>query len=260
MLSIKTLLLPAFTEASPVDNVLSVQRVQCDLAVVIDVLRATSVIVTALNSGAKQVTTCGTVDEARHFASKSPGRSLLCGERNCKKIDGFDLGNSPLEYVPEIISGAEIFLTTTNGTRAIESMSEVPSVAIASFLNLSSVVEKVLAYKTVCIVCAGTNDQVTLEDVLLAGALVSRVRLSTDLIQVDDASELAATLWQSRVESGLAEKKVSESSLLVECLRDTYGGRNLSRLGFFEDLSVCGQIDSLSGVPMRFSKDPTRFA
>src|SRR5260221_2263163 len=90
------------------------------VAVVIDVLRATSTIVHALAAGAKAVIPCGEIDEARQVAARSPaGSVLLGGERKGLRIPGIDLGNSPTDYTPDVVTGKKIIFTTTNGTRAL---------------------------------------------------------------------------------------------------------------------------------------------
>lgn len=253
MITVKTLLLPSFenTVHDRPDGVIADHSPDYDLAVVIDVLRATSVMVTALNAGAKNIITCGTIEQARDLSQRSPIRSILCGERNCKRIEGFDLGNSPSEYTRERVAGKQVILTTSNGTRAIESMQTVSTLVIASFLNISSVVNRIASANSVCIVCAGTNGEVTAEDVLLAGAIVSRLRAQVASLQVDDASELAANLWRSQITSKAVQDAGSESLLLANCLCNTLGGKNLLSIGYGDDLSVCSRIDLLSGVPTR---------
>jgi len=253
MISIRTLLVPSTIIADEVEahDGMSNRVGSCELAVVIDVLRATSVMVTALSAGADSIVTCGTIQQARDRASRLKSQSILCGERNCQRIEGFDLGNSPAEYTSQRVSGKHLILTTTNGTRAIQSMHAAPSVAIASFLNLSSVVKRIAAAESVSIVCAGTNGQVTGEDVLLAGALISRLRFFGKSMRLDDSSEIANAFWDLRIEARKNGSSVSETSLLEDCLGQTLGGRNLKHLGFEKDLQACSKIDSFTGVPMR---------
>src|SRR5579872_6883168 len=140
----------------------------CDLrggiAVVIDVLRATSTIVHALAAGATCVVPCGEIEEARRLAAQAtPGEVLLAGERDGLRISGFDLGNSPSEYTPARVRGKTIAFTTTNGTRALIRAQEARRLFTGSFSKLTSVV-KLAAAETgpVHLVCAGTQGKVTL--------------------------------------------------------------------------------------------------
>src|SRR5690554_1115604 len=108
--------------------------------VVVDVLRATSTIVTALANGAKSVIPVADMGEASRISqSIDSDNYLLCGEKNGVQIEGYDLGNSPLEFTPEVVGGKSLILNTTNGTRAIKKSVGAAEVYIASFLNLASV-------------------------------------------------------------------------------------------------------------------------
>src|SRR5690606_19366866 len=115
------------------------------VVVVLDVLRATSTIVEALANGARAVSPVSTVDEAVRLA-EALGREgvLLAGERRSLRIDGFDMGNSPLEFTRERVSGKQIVLTTTNGTVAILASATARRVLIASYLNLGAVAEELV--------------------------------------------------------------------------------------------------------------------
>ena len=141
------------------------------LCVVIDVLRATTTIVNALGNQAASITPVVTVEEARKVAAGTG--SLLGGERNCKRLEGFDFGNSPAEYTQSRVANKEITLTTTNGTRALMACLGAEQILIAAFTNLTAVANAIAGHPKVNIVCAGTNGEITLEDALLAGALAS---------------------------------------------------------------------------------------
>ena len=264
MTAITTLLLPSFASSSAdlggadSEDFGRSESGQYDLAVVIDVLRATTVMVTALNSGAAGVITCRSIDEARGLADKLQDQAVLCGERHCQKIDGFHLGNSPTEYAREVIGGKQVILTTTNGTRAIEAMHHVPELVIASFLNLSTIVKKIASVQTACIVCAGTNGEVTSEDVLLAGALISQLNANGYSLTLDDASKISALVWESFQGANVAS--LPSPQLLAIRLRETQGGKTLVNLGYERDLLYCGQINSCSVLPRRVGKSPTRFS
>ena len=229
-------------------------------AIVIDVLRATSVMTTALHNGAVSVVTCREVDEARRLSGAMRPPPLLCGERGCKPIDGFDLGNSPAEYTRDRVQDRTLVLTTTNGTRAIAAVEQVDQVLIGSFLNLSAVVDRLGDCRHVHLVCAGTEGQITLEDVLLAGALIWRCQRVHHGEPDDDDSVLALQLWRSWFPNEFVQDCMPSAGDLGRRFRETRGGRNLLQLGFEADLERCARIDSISVVPRRIEKSPATFA
>lgn len=149
------------------------------VCVVFDVLRATSTFVTALHNGAKAVIPVAEIAEALALRQKQPG-VLLGGERDGVKIRAgqtgggdFDLGNSPREYMPEMVRGKTIVSTTTNGTRALRACAGAKTVLAASFLNLTATAQFIrqLQPAQILLVCAGTRENMADEDVLAAGAL-----------------------------------------------------------------------------------------
>ncbi len=196
-------------------------------AVVVDVLRATSVISLALAAGAKQIMVCSEIEEAQaifaSFKSNSPSPALLCGERHCQRIAGFDLGNSPQEYSPAMVGGRTLVMTTTNGTRAIAAAQDCQQVFAGAFVNLSAVAKRLAQVDELTIVCAGTDGQVTEEDVLFAGALVYRLMKSSEGCQLDETAVDAMNQWQRFIDSGRP---------LADVLADTRGGKNLVNAGF----------------------------
>jgi len=144
------------------------------VAVVIDVLRATTTILHALASGCSAVRPCAEVEEARELAdSLRAGRVLLGGERGGKPLPAFDIGNSPREYTAARCRGAVLVLTTSNGSRALLHAAAAERVLVAAFVNYSAVCEQLRREtRPIHIVCAGDDGAVALEDALLAGALL----------------------------------------------------------------------------------------
>src|SRR3954465_4347181 len=140
--------------------------------VVIDLLRATSTICQALVSGAREVVPFLEIDDAL-AAAQSANRAdiVLGGERRGGKIPGFDVGNSPAEYTPRVVGGKRVFITTTNGTRAMYHARLASRVVLGSFLNLSAVVASIKDEPRVDILCAGTDGGETGEDILAAGSV-----------------------------------------------------------------------------------------
>ena len=115
---------------------ISPDRIHGKTVIVIDVLRASTSIATALAYGAKRVIPCSSIDEARNIAkSEGPQNVLLCGERSGKKIPGFDIGNSPLHYANDSVQDKTIVFTSTNGSQMINNMKNGDQVIIGSFVN-----------------------------------------------------------------------------------------------------------------------------
>ncbi len=231
-----------------------------DVAVVIDVLRATSVMATAIAAGADQIITCREVEQAKSFADSQSTRPLLCGERNCVLIPGFDLGNSPAEYQPSKVAGKTLVLTTTNGTAAIESASSAKEVKAASFLNISAVIESLANCDLVQLICAGTDGFISNDDILLAGAIIARCETRYQSIADGDASLLARHCWNSQFPTDhFGDSILPPASLLAKALRETRGGRNLIRSGYQSDIELCSKLDSLSIVPRICGRNPISF-
>lgn len=269
-MKIETWILPPADASAPVGYALSEPHA-VSLAVVIDVLRATTVITTALAAGARRVITCRDVETAHRLRDAGDGEStrLLCGERQCRRIDGFDFGNSPGEYSPAKVAGRELVMTTTNGTAAIDAAAGADDLILACFANLSAVVEFLTSRPSdvdgvVRIVCAGTDGAITTEDVLVAGALIAAChgRLSDSprfhdgpIKLTNDAGMIALAVWQH----SLTHEGVSDAETLAARLAATCGGRNLIAAGFESDLVDCAAIDVFDNVPRRVRRDPAAF-
>lgn len=175
--------------------------------VVFDVLRATSVIVTALNNGARAVVPVSEIAEALAFKNtecetRNAESILLGGERDGRKIRAeqtgatdFDLGNSPREYSPDKVGGRTIASTTTNGTRALRACAGAKIVLAGSFLNLAATAEFVRRQKVeyVLLVCSGTRANCALEDVLAAGAFCEL--MDERLVRMTDSAEISRHVW-----------------------------------------------------------------
>lgn len=235
--------------------------IQSETAVVIDVLRATSVMATALDAGAERIITCHEVDQAIEIADSLESRPLLCGERNCVLIPGFDLGNSPAEYVANEVSGKTLILTTTNGTAAIQTSLGAKKVIAASFLNFSAVVQSLEKSETVQLVCAGTDGFITAEDVLLAGALITCCETRFGAQTQGDASVLARGLWHSWFTNDpFPSDRPHTAAALTARLRETRGGKNLAKVGYEQDIEFCARVDSLAVVPELRDRNPISFA
>ncbi len=222
------------------------ERLHGGVAVVIDVLRATTTMVTALAAGCACVRPCLEIDEARQLADRMPaGRVLLGGERDGSPIPGFDLGNSPREYTCSVCRGLTLVLTTTNGTRALLHAGAADRVLLGAFVNYSAVCEQLRQdARPIHIVCAGTDGEVTLEDTLLAGAFVEYLSVTLP-VRLNDAARLA---WDCYETHG----KVLEGALEVSA-----GGVRLHALGYDDDIRAAARIDQFAIVP-ELRRDPLR--
>lgn len=211
--------------------------------VVIDVLRATSTMITALKNGARSILPVDSVEFARKAPSQLFGGQLvLGGERNTKRIDGFTYGNSPLEYSPEEIHGKAIVLYTTNGTRAIIKGKYADELYIAAFLNISKVAETVAGPgKELHIICAGRNNEFGLEDAVCAGMLIQKICTTIESVQLNDAAYTAVLL---------AEKFGGD---IVSLLKSCDHGKVLHENGFDADIDYCAQTDTVPLVPFMHS-------
>lgn len=221
-------------------------RLSGGLAVVIDVLRATTTIVQALAAGCECIRPCVCVEEARGLAgSMRAGRVLLAGERDGVALPGFDLGNSPREFTANICKGNTLVLTTTNGTKALLRAAEAERVLVASFINYSAVCEQLRQdSRPVHIVCAGTAGEPALEDTLLAGALVDFLCEEQD-VKLNDAGRLAWDCFENH------------GRLLLGALEISQGGVQLSSLGYAADIPAAAEIDRYNLVP-ELRRDPLR--
>ena len=207
--------------------------------VVIDVLRASSTIITALKNGAKEVVPVGTVE----FAVKVSGgifggQTLLGGERNTKKIEGFALGNSPSEYTTEIVSGKSIVFYSTNGSRAIVKAKYSTNLFICSFNNLKALAKHIKKLnEDVVVLCAGNNNFFSLEDSVCAGMLTSELITGNKTFELTDASTSALTLFKSFGKN------------IFKLLSETDHGQLLINNGFEDDLKACSELDSTDVIP-----------
>lgn len=213
------------------------------IAVVIDVLRATTAMSHALAAGCEAVIPCLEVEEAKAVAaSLPPGTALLGGERGGLPIPGFDLGNSPGDYTPERCRGKTLVITTTNGTRAILASLDADRVLIASFANLAATARELLRElngdppRPVHLVCAGTEGEISLEDTLFAGALYHAISYFEE--RFTPAGNDSAQLAMAAAPRDL--------STLSRALRLGRGGQNVERIGLGPDIDEAARVDTLS--------------
>jgi len=211
-------------------------------AVVIDVLRATSTIATALHHGAAGVIPVREPDEAI-AAMKRIGRDrvLLCGERGSRLIAGFDLDNSPASYTAEAVRGKTLAFTTTNGTRAlIDAARDAGVVYCGALLNRQAIVRALQTGEAsdALIVCAGNEGTLSFEDLLCAGAIVAQCYREHRSVERSDAARAAMTVFEANAKK------------LTTALAFGTHARSLRDAGFAADVADCAQLDVLDVVPV----------
>lgn len=223
-----------------------------DVAVVIDVLRAATSIVSALDAGAKGVIPVLEVDEAVALAKRLPdGEALLGGERGGLPIDGFDLGNSPGQYVRDVVGGKTVVFTTTNGTSAIHRARRARRVLIAAFVNATAVADALLGQERIHLICSGTQGQYSDDDVLLAGMLVDRIdRQGGAIYELNAQAITARETWLHRfpLPQALGGEPL-DPERLADQLRGSLAGKRLAALGLEDDILRAARLDCSSSVP-----------
>ncbi len=218
------------TECS-IDNVLHKN------AVVIDVLRATSVIVTALNNGAKKVVTFKTIEEVLEYAKSGGAPKITGGERNANKIHGFDCGNSPLEYTKDVVFGKEVVLTTSNGTKAIENAKDADCLYIGALINYKAVCRRLLMEnKDIVLVCAGTKGLFSTDDCLCAGVFIDYLERERK-VDLTDASRFLMDFYRT---------SCKDMNILM---KDAAHYNKLKESGYREDIEYCLMDSIINIVP-----------
>jgi 2-phosphosulfolactate phosphatase len=207
--------------------------------VIIDVLRATSTIINALNNGAKEIIPVASVEFAvKVSGGMFGGLTLLGGERNTKKIEGFALGNSPLEYSSRLVKNKSIILYTTNGTKAVVKAKFSKNLYICSFLNLSAVAEHINSMNMDFeILCAGRNNSFSLEDTVCAGKLISEIMKSKKDLELSDTA----------ISSIALNKALGKN--LAKMLSESEHGKLLLENGFEEDIKFCSKLNTINAIP-----------
>lgn len=207
--------------------------------VVIDVLRASTTIITALQNGAREVVPVATVEfGVKISGGMFGGQTLLGGERNTRKVEGFALGNSPLEYTRDIVTGKTIILYTTNGSKAIVKAKFAENLYICSYLNLTSVAEQIIRTgKDFEILCAGKSNSFSFEDSVCAGNLIKIIMNRKDDLLITDTARASVSLNDT---FGMDP---------LEMLKETEHGKLLLQNGFEEDLKYASGIDTSNVIP-----------
>jgi 2-phosphosulfolactate phosphatase len=206
---------------------------------VVDVLRATTTIATALANGAAGVIAVAEPEDAIALGNRlGRDRVLLCGERHSLRIEGFDLDNSPASFTPRAVDGKTLLITTTNGTRALRAVATAASVRTAALVNRTAVADA-LAHENgdVVIVCAGEANGFALEDALGAGALVDTLLTLIGDVELCDGARAAALLYRA------------VAGRLADAVASADHAQSLAQMGFARDVTSCAALDVLDVVP-----------
>ncbi|OHX66134.1 2-phosphosulfolactate phosphatase [Flammeovirga pacifica] len=227
MINIETCLTP---------EILHLHQLEGKIAVVTDVLRATSCMVAGLNAGVKSVIPVKKVEEALAYAAKG---YVTAGERGGIKVEEFTIGNSPYEHMEEAYHGKSICMTTTNGTVAIDAAKKTADqVVIGALLNVTAVADYIKQQeKDIIIICAGWKGNPSLEDTLFAGALIHQLKHRSEI--TDDASYMA-----------LSQYEASNSNLTEVISKNASHAKRLSGLKAQNDLAFCAKEDYCDILPI----------
>lgn len=213
-------------------------KIENKVVVVIDMFRATSVIVTALNNGCKEIIPCLTIGETLEHANKLRREEyILGGERKAVKIEGFDLSNSPLEYTREKVENKTILMTTTNGTRTLTKSIAAKKVLIGAMINAKAVAEKLIKInEDVVIINAGTNGNFSMDDYICSGYIISEILKKDENLVLTDITKTANMIYEAHEDILSYVKKASHYSVMKS-------------LNLDKDIEYCIQKSIIKEVP-----------
>ncbi|GAB4314691.1 MAG: 2-phosphosulfolactate phosphatase family protein [Candidatus Zixiibacteriota bacterium] len=209
--------------------------------VMVDVLRASTTLCTAIANGAAGIESFADIEQARAAKQVLGDSVLLCGERGGRKIEGFDLGNSPTEYTSAKVAGKRLVFASTNGSVALSAAPPKSEVLVGGLVNVTAVARRIAELeRTTIIACAGKLGRVSLEDIVGAGAIFAKLwELVPDLQPVGDSAQVVQIAW---------DRYKSDPAM---ALWQSEHGRYLIEVGFGSDLSLCADIDSVPVLPRK---------
>lgn len=223
------------------------------IVVVIDVLRASTTITYAMRAGAREIIPVASVEQAMKIVGNLHSTStILCGERGGKRIEGFQLGNSPFEYTPEAVKGKALILTTTNGAVALTKAKYARQCYVSSFVNLSATIEALatiegIASEHLIILCSGREEEFSLEDATCAGMLITHLQSRFAPVASENGAPHDHLSDSARAALSISRQYGSD---IYRTLIESDHGRNLIELGFEADILAASQIDSVPLVPV----------
>jgi len=209
--------------------------------VIIDVLRASTTIITAIAHGARGVIPAATIERATEMVTRlGMDDVLLCAERDMQRVEGCDLGNSPAEYTRDCVAGRLLVLSTSNGTRAITRAQPAARILIGAYVNADRIVTELAPLDHAVFICAGNAGGFALEDAACVGFLLQRITQATgrEMIPVNDGAWVALQLGRRTPRNPL------------RMLRRSAHGQRLEEAGFASDLQLCAAVDALPVLPL----------
>lgn len=211
------------------------EKIMDKSVVVIDMLRATSVIVTAINNGCRKVIPVVSIEEALNMADKDKLGHILGGERKALKIEGFDCSNSPLEYTSEMVKDKIIIITTSNGTRAIKGSEGARNILIGAVINAAAIAKKLIELNNdIVIVNAGTYGEFSIDDFLCSGYIIECLVKDVD-VELTDIAKTAHYLYKKNPN--------------LEFIENASHFKRIKELNLEQDLIYCCKKDIIDIVP-----------
>jgi 2-phosphosulfolactate phosphatase len=213
------------------------EKLKNKVVVVIDVLRATSVIITALSNGCKEVIPAREIDEALQIVGNEREKYILGGERSALKIEGFDFSNSPLDYTKENIEGRTLVMTTSNGTRAIKNSEDAEHIFIAAMINAKAVARKLVEInKDVMFVNAGTQGEFSIDDFITSGYIIEVLKEVAEDVELTDIATTSNYIYKNNQD-------------ILSFVKHAAHYNRIKELGLEEDLKYCLTKDIVDIVP-----------
>ncbi|KEI02398.1 2-phosphosulfolactate phosphatase family protein [Clostridium botulinum] len=217
-------------------NDIKEEKVKGKTVIIIDILRATSVIVTAINNGCNEVIPVLEVEDALKIVKDNRNKYILGGERNALKIKGFDFSNSPLDYIKDVVANKTLVMTTTNGTRAIHGAISAKNILIGAMLNAKAVAKKVIELSNdLVIINSGTNGHFSIDDFICSGYIIDCI-LSTIHAELSDIAITSHYIYK-------------ENKDVNSFVSNAKHYKILSELGLKDDIKYCFSKDIIDIVP-----------
>lgn len=212
------------------------EKIKDKTVIIVDMLRATSVIVTALKNGCREVIPVVDIEEAKSIVKDNRGNYVLGGERNAVKIEGFDFSNSPLEYREDIAKDKILVMTTTNGTKAINKAVSARNMLIGALINAKSVAKRAAELNNdVVIINAGTYGEFSIDDFICSGYIIERI-IKLANVKLSDIAVTAHYIYE-------------ENKDILSFIKKAKHYNTLMKLGLEKDLEYCCQKDIIDSVP-----------
>lgn len=209
------------------------------VVVVIDVLRATTTLITALNNDALSIISVSEIEKVVAL-KKDDQQAFLCGERDGVKIEGFDKGNSPFEY--DDVSGRNLIFSSTNGSKTIEMAKDSKKLYIGALINAKKLAKTLFDdhnEDSILIACSGNKNKACVEDTLCAGYLINLLTEKQADMFIDDSSRIALSFYNENQDN------------LYTMIKESFHGKHLLSLNpkFDKDIFYCSQKDTIMKVP-----------